>query len=60
MGSFRSNGIVERAFLSVEQQVRVMKDALEHRWVVKLLAARRIVPLLHRCVVGSDGRARSE
>ena len=31
VGSSGSNGVVERAIRSVEQQVRVMKDALEHR-----------------------------
>ena len=32
VGSSASNGVVERAILSVEQQVRVMKDAIENRW----------------------------
>ncbi len=31
VGSSGSNGVVERAIRSVEQQVRVMKDAIEHR-----------------------------
>ena len=31
VGSSGSNGVVERAIRSVEQQVRVMKDAHEHR-----------------------------
>ena len=32
VGSSSSNGIVERALLSVQEQVRVMSTALEHRW----------------------------
>ena len=63
-----SNGIVERAILSVEQQVRVLKNALESRWKVKLPAAHRIIPwmieyaavLLNRFEVGRDGRTSYE
>ena len=36
VGSSGSNGVVERAIRSVEQQVRVMKDALEHRTGMQL------------------------
>ena len=36
VGSSASNGVVERAIQSVEQQVRVLKSAVEGRWGVKL------------------------
>ena len=68
VGSSGSNGMVERAILSVEQQVRVLKDALECRWGLKIPAAHRVVPwlmeyaavLLNRCEVGRDGRTSYE
>ena len=59
-GSSGSNGIVERAILSVEQQVRVMKSALEERWgamvpdkhpVIAWLVEYAAV-LIKRCEVG--------
>ena len=39
VGSSGSNGVVERAIRSVEQQVRVMRDALEHRTAMLLTAS---------------------
>ena len=46
VGSAGSNGVVVGAILSVEKQLRMMKDALEHRWAVKLPAAQQFLPRL--------------
>ena len=63
VGSSASNGVVERAILSVEQQVRVFKSAVEDRLGVKVGAWHSVVPwlveyavvLLNRMEVGKDG-----
>jgi hypothetical protein len=68
VGSSGSNGIVERAIRSVEQQVRVMRDALEHRAAIKLTARHPLMPwvveyagyLLSRFEVSHDGKTSYE
>ena len=68
VGSSASNGVVERAIQSVQGQVRVMKDALEAKWGVKLGAKHSVVPwmieyaavLLNRFEVGKDGKTAYE
>jgi len=68
VGSHASNGAVERAIQSVEGQVRVLKDALETRWGVKIKAANAVIPwimeyaayLLSRFEVGHDGKTAFE
>ena len=68
VGSSASNGVVERAILSVEQQVRVMKDAIENRWGVKIGTKHPVIPwiveyaavLLNRFEVGHDGKTAFE
>ena len=68
VGSSASNGLVERAIQSVQGQVRVMKDALETRWGVRLGAKHSVVPwlieyaavLLNRFEVGKDGKTAYE
>ena len=67
-GSSGSNGIAERAILSVEQQMRAMKSALEDRWKVEIPDAHAVVAwlveysavLLNRCEVGKDGKTAYE
>ena len=59
LGSGASSGVAERAFQSVEQQVRVLQSALEERWRRKIPAQHSVVPwlaeyssfLLNRCEV---------
>ena len=66
--SSSSNGIVERAIQSVEEQVRVMSSALEGRWKSDIPVKHAIWPwlveyasyLLNRCGVGSDGKTAYE
>lgn len=68
VGSHASNGVVERAIQSVQGQVRVMKDALEAKWKVKIPAASAVIPwlmeysayLLNRFEVGHDGKTAYE
>ena len=68
VGSSASNGIVERAIRSVEQQTRVLKSCLEERWSCKIPARHPIMPwlieyasvLLNRFEVGRDGRSAYE
>ena len=48
VGSSGSNGVVERAIRSVEQQVRVMKDALEHRTGMQLTPEAPVDDVDHR------------
>ena len=68
VGSSASNGIVERAILSVEQQVRVLKSAVENRWGVKLGTKHPAIPwlveyaavLLNRFQVSHDGKTAFE
>ena len=63
VGSSGSNGVVEGAIRSVEQQVRVMKDALENKAKVKLTPRHPLMAwiteyagrLLNRFEVGHDG-----
>ena len=64
VGSSASDGVGERAILRVEQQVRVMKSAVEGRWGVKLETRRPAIPwmvehsaaLLNRFEVSHDGK----
>ena len=64
VGSHQSNGIVERYAQEVEKQVRVMRDALEFKYKVKIDTKNPIIPwlvehagfLLNRCQVGKDGK----
>ena len=59
---------MERAILSVEQQARVLKSAVEDRWGVKVGARHSVVPwlveyaavLLNRMEVGKDGKTAFE
>ena len=68
VGSSASNGVVERAVQSVEQQVRVMKDAIERRWGLKVPIAHPVITwlveyaslLLNRFEVGRDGKTAYE
>ena len=68
VGSSASNGVVERAILSIEQQVRVMKSAVESRWGVKLETKHPAIPwmvehsaaLLNRFEVSHDGKTAYE
>ena len=68
VGSSASNGVVERAIRSVEQQVRVMRDAFEGRTRVKLSARHPLMTwiveysgyLLSRFEVGNDGKTAYE
>ena len=68
VGSSGSNGVVERAIRSVEQQVRVMKDALEHRTGMQLTPRYPLMTwiteyaghLLNRFEVGHDGKTAYE
>ena len=68
VGSSASNGVVERAIQSVEQQVRVLKSAVEGRWGVKLETRHPVIPLvtehaavlLNRFEVGHDGKTAYE
>jgi hypothetical protein len=46
VGSSQSNGIAERAILSVQQQVRVLKCALETRWKVDIHSKHPVMPWL--------------
>ena len=46
VGSSASNGLVERAILSVEQQARVLNSAVEDRWGVKVGARHSVVSWL--------------
>lgn len=46
VGCSGRNGRVERAIQSLEQQVRVMKDALKMKWNVKVPARHSVVPWL--------------
>ena len=68
VGSSGSNGVVERAIRSVEQQVRVMKDALEHRTGLQLAPRHPLMTwlveyashLLNRFEVSHDGQTSYE
>ena len=68
VGASASNGVVERAILSIEQQVRVMRSAVEGRWGVKLGTRHPVIPwivehaavLLNRFEVGHDGKTALE
>ena len=67
-GSSVSNGIVERAICSVEQQTRVLKSGLEERWNCRVPARHPIMPWLIEYAslqlncfeVGRDGRSAYE
>ena len=62
VGGSASNGVIEKAIQSVEQQVRVLTSAVEGRWTVKIWVKHSIVPwlveyaavLLNRFAVGKD------
>ncbi len=64
VGRSASDGHVERAIQSVEQQVRVLKSSLEDRWKVHIPARHSVVPwlveysafLLNRFEVSRDGK----
>ena len=64
----KSNGIVERGIQSIEQQVRVLKSALEERWKLKIPSKHAVVTwiveyaafLLNRFEVGRDGKTSYE
>ena len=66
--SSQSNGSVERALQAVQQQLRVMRSALEERWCVRLHGEDRAWPwiseyaawLLDRAEVGHDGKTSYE
>ena len=68
VGSSGSNGIVERGVQSFEMMMRVMKDALEHKWNVKIPDDHPVLTwmvgyssfLLNRFEVGSDGKTSYE
>ena len=68
VGSSASNGSVERAILSVEQQSRVLRNALEVRWGVKIPTNHPVIPwlveyasvLLNRFEVSRDGKTAYE
>ena len=68
VGASASNGVVERAILSIEQQVRVLKSAVESRWGVKLETKHPAIPwlvehsaaLLNRFEVSHDGKTAYE
>ena len=68
VGSSASNGIVERAIRSVQQQVRVMRSAVEERTGAKLTPRHPIMTwmvenanyLLNRYEVGHDGKTAYE
>jgi hypothetical protein len=68
VGDSKSNGIVERGIQSIEQQVRVLKSALEERWKLKIPSKHAVVTwiveyaafLLNRFEVGRDGKTSYE
>ena len=68
VGSSASNGVVEKAIQSVEQQVRVLESAVEGRWSVKLETRHPAIPwiteyaavMLNRFEVGHDGKTAYE
>ena len=68
VGSSGSNGVVEKAIRSVEQQVRVMKDVLEHGTGMQLTLKHPLMTwiteyaghLLNRFQVGHDGKTAFE
>jgi hypothetical protein len=68
VGSSGSNGVVERAVQSVEQQMRVMRNALEKRCDVQIEAnsciwswmAEYAAVLLNRMEIGHDGKTAYE
>ena len=68
VGSSASNGVIERHIQVVEQQVRVMKSALEEKWAVGIPSKHCLLPwiieyaglLLNRFEVGKDGKTAYE
>ena len=68
VGSSASNGVVERGIQSIEQQMRVMRDALEARCRVKIPAksclwawmAEYAAVVLNRLEIGHDGKTAYE
>ena len=68
VGSSASNGVVERAIRSVEQQTRVLKSGLEERWGVRIPTRHSVMPwlveyaglLLNRFEVSRDGKTSFE
>jgi hypothetical protein len=68
VGSSASNGVVERAIRSVQQQTRVMKDGVEHKAKVIIGARHPLMPwiveyaghLLNRFEVSQDGKTAYE
>ena len=68
VGSSQSNGVEEKAIQFVQGQVRVLKLALEKRWVFQIPHRHSVVPwvveyaafLLNRYEVGHDGKTAYE
>lgn len=68
VGSSASNGVAERAIQAVQQQVRVLKLAIEERWGAKIPHKHPAVPwiieyagfLLNRFEVSNDGKTAYE
>lgn len=64
VGSSASNGVIERGIQTLEGQIRVIKDALETRWKVKIGEEQKVLSwlveyaavLVNRYEVGHDGK----
>lgn len=68
VGASQSNGIIERGIQSIEGQMRVILDAVEHRWNVKIPIDHPVICfiaeyagfLLNRFEVSHDGKTSYE
>ena len=68
VGSSASNGVAERGVQTLEGQIRVLKDALENRWRLKIGEEHKVLAwlteyaavLLNRYEVGHDGKTSYE
>ena len=68
VGASASNGVVERGIQSIEGQVRVLLDALESRWKVKIPVDHPVICyiieyaafVINRFEVGHDGKTNFE
>ena len=68
VGSSQSNGVIERAMQSIEGQLRVLKLALERRWMAEIPVHHLVLAwaveyasfLLNRFEVGHDGKTAYE
>ena len=64
VGSSASNGVIERGVQTLEGQIRVLKDALETRWGIRIGDEQKILSwiveyaavLVNRYEVGHDGK----